>query len=257
MIKSIAMIRRKPGTTHEEFRDHYENVHAPLGQRHFAFARYVRNYPLRVPGLPEPPYDAIVEFWFKDRKHLEQARAFNASVDARILREDEARFMDTSQTVAYVVEEGGDLLDVPETLAAERDIQRALFELARAMDDRDWVTLGALMADDVVADLGTGPLVGRDAIIRLIRTYLDACGPTQHMLGNVCLDVDVDRGEATSRCYVNDMHLGLGSSAALTFRTLGAYDDRWRRSDGRWQLVERIKRNRGQVGSLEVFAPAP
>ena len=44
MIKTIAMIRRKPGISREDFIRHYEEVHAPLGQKHFGFARYVRNY---------------------------------------------------------------------------------------------------------------------------------------------------------------------------------------------------------------------
>jgi uncharacterized protein (TIGR02118 family) len=116
VIKSISLIRRKPGTTPEEFRNYYETVHAPLGQKYFKFARYVRNYPVRSPGQPEPPYDVVVEFWFADRAALDAALKFNASPEARIFREDEAKFMDTSSIAGFAVEEsmlaatGGDSL---------------------------------------------------------------------------------------------------------------------------------------------------
>ena len=33
MIKMIAILKRKPGMTMEEFIDHYENVHAPMNKR--------------------------------------------------------------------------------------------------------------------------------------------------------------------------------------------------------------------------------
>jgi uncharacterized protein (TIGR02118 family) len=105
IIKAMAMIKRKPGTTHEEFREYYEHNHAPLGQKHFGFARYVRNYPVRQPGLPDPLYDVITEFWFTDRAAYDAAMAFNASPAAQIFREDEARFMDTSQMIGFAVQE--------------------------------------------------------------------------------------------------------------------------------------------------------
>lgn len=133
----------------------------------------------------------------------------------------------------------------------ERDIERALIRFARAMDDRDWNGLTEILAEDAIGDLGTGRLEGSAAIIELIRGYLDNCGVTQHLLGNVLVDVDGDR--ATSRAYVQDLHLSR-SDPGLTFHTLGDYHDRWERRDGRWWLVERNKDNRGTVGSLDVFA---
>jgi hypothetical protein len=133
----------------------------------------------------------------------------------------------------------------------ERDIARALITFARAMDDRDWAGLSQILAPDAVGEFGTGQLDGSAAIIEMIRGFLDNCGVTQHLLGNVLVDVDGDH--ATSRAYVQDLHLSR-SDPELTFHTLGDYHDRWERRDGRWWLVERIKDNRGTVGSLDVFA---
>lgn len=138
-----------------------------------------------------------------------------------------------------------------DTLLAEREIARALTRIARAMDARDWTELAAELTNDATAELGTGPLSGPAEIIALIRRYLDACGPTQHLLGNLLVEVDGDR--ASSRCYVSDMHLGPTGHEAVTFATLGDYHDEWRRADGTWKLSHRTKLNRAHIGSFAVF----
>ena len=137
-----------------------------------------------------------------------------------------------------------------DTISDERAIERALIRLARAMDDRDWTQVSDIIAEDATGDLGTGTLHGSAAIVELVRSFLDNCGATQHLLGNVLVDVCGDH--ATSRAYVHDLHLS-GRSPAKAFHTLGDYHDRWERRSGEWRLVERIKRNRASVGSLEVF----
>ncbi|QDX79891.1 hypothetical protein B9N43_00655 [Denitratisoma sp. DHT3] len=105
MIKSIAMMKRKPGISHEEFVRYYEEVHAPLGLKHFPFARYVRNFVKPIPGQEEPPFDVITEFWFANEDDHRKALEFNATPAAKIFREDEDRFMDSSKTVGYLVDE--------------------------------------------------------------------------------------------------------------------------------------------------------
>lgn len=116
MLKSVEMIKRKPGLSREEFRRYYEEVHAPLAVKHFGryYARYVRNYVRRHVRGEEPQFDCITEIWFKD------ARAAQSLVDdlggsgasdgyvtelGRIFREDEERFMDRTSLVAFTVTE--------------------------------------------------------------------------------------------------------------------------------------------------------
>ncbi len=105
MIKTIAMIKRKEGMSREEFIRYYEERHAPLGLAHFPFVKYVRNYPVPLPGTDEPPFDVITEFWFEDEAALAKSMEFNASPAAQIFRDDEDRFMDRSKTVGYMVDE--------------------------------------------------------------------------------------------------------------------------------------------------------
>jgi len=139
-------------------------------------------------------------------------------------------------------------------LLAEHAIARSLTRFARGMDARDWDELLAVMTPDATGDLGTGPLGTPQAVVDCIRSYLDACGPTQHLLGNLL--VEVDGNVASSRCYVSDMHLGPPDKGHLTFATLGDYHDRWECRDGTWRMVHRIKHNRASIGTLEVFGLA-
>lgn len=139
-------------------------------------------------------------------------------------------------------------VDRLQSLLDERDIERALFQAARAMDDRDWEGLADILAEDAVGDFGTGRRDGSAAIIELIRGFLDHCGPTQHLLGNVLIEVAGDT--AVSRAYVHDLHIST-EDASSRFYTLGDYRDTWERRAGRWRLIQRIKSNRAHVGSLE------
>ncbi len=136
-------------------------------------------------------------------------------------------------------------------IIVHHEIQARLTQFARFMDNRDWVGLASILSDDAIAEFGEGPLQGSAAIVGCIRRYLDACGVTQHLLGNLIVHVDGDHAE--SHCYVSDMHLGIGAREHMTFRTLGDYHDHWRRQDGEWRLIRRDKDNRGSVGSIEIF----
>jgi hypothetical protein len=137
-------------------------------------------------------------------------------------------------------------------LRDERAIERALILFARAMDERDWTTMAEILAEDAQGDFGTGRLEGAVAIIELIGGYLDNCGATQHLLGNVLVDVQGD--SAVSRAYIRDVHLDSTDAPDTRFYTIGDYRDTWRRRpDGSWCLAERVKANRGYVGTLEVF----
>jgi SnoaL-like protein len=144
-----------------------------------------------------------------------------------------------------------------ETLLAEREIGRALAAIARAMDERDWSVLDHWIDVGACADYGTGPLTGRVEMVALMRSYLDACGPTQHLLGNLVIDVDPSAATARSRCYVSDMHVGAGARSQQTFSTLGEYHDQWRRIGDRWWLVHRRKLSRALLGSFDVLGPGP
>lgn len=142
-----------------------------------------------------------------------------------------------------------------DNLIAEREIYRALSRFARAMDARDWAALDAIVLEDATADIGTGLLHNRAELVAHMRAFLDECGPTQHFLGNVL--IEVDGNFATSNAYVRDMHIGAKDKAHLTFSTLGEYEDQWRKTDGVWRMTHRTKYNRAHIGTYEVLGPGP
>ena len=77
--------------------------------KHFTtFRKYVRNYPVAMPGADEPGFDCITEFWFDDiegaLKVQEILGDYKTEV-GRIFLEDEERFQDRGKTRSFLVDE--------------------------------------------------------------------------------------------------------------------------------------------------------
>jgi len=106
VIKSVALLKRKESISHEEFVRHYEEVHAPLALRCFpTIKKYVRNHIVMSLSGEEPGFDCITEFWFDT---MEDAQAIVEALETeagKAIREDEQTFLDTSKTVAFLVDE--------------------------------------------------------------------------------------------------------------------------------------------------------
>ena len=124
------------------------------------------------------------------------------------------------------------------TLLDEREISRALSWFARILDQKAWGELPSVFAEDISFDYGTGEeKQGMAALREQMTRFLDACGPTQHLLGSLLIDVRGDR--AVSRAYVQARHQRAGDQAGPIFDSTGEYVDRWeRRADG-WRIVRR------------------
>ncbi|MFI9411267.1 nuclear transport factor 2 family protein [Nocardia gamkensis] len=103
---------------------------------------------------------------------------------------------------------------------------------AYALDERAWPQLDDVFADEAVARYAgpDGPLLeGRPAIIEAIRSFLDDCGPTQHLLGNHLIELDHDM--ARSKCKARVAHYGAGDrSSLIPYECFGIYHDELRRT---------------------------
>ncbi|MCP3735878.1 nuclear transport factor 2 family protein [Sphingomonas sp. RP10(2022)] len=123
-------------------------------------------------------------------------------------------------------------------LLAERAIARGLSIFARTLDTKSWHRLSEVFAADIVFDYGDGQ--DRAGIVALeahMRRFLDMCGPTQHLIGSLLIDVDGDT--AVSRAYVQARHQRRDDPAGAIFDSTGEYVDRWRRHGEGWRIVRR------------------
>jgi uncharacterized protein (TIGR02118 family) len=123
MLKTMGFSRAKPGLTLDEFRTHYETVHAPLAVQLFPMIRrYERNYvrfgQARMPSGLEPKdfgWTCITEMWFDDEAGY---AAFNEALRdpsiRRRMQDDEAKFVASNSVWKLIVDEVfSDLADVP------------------------------------------------------------------------------------------------------------------------------------------------
>jgi len=105
MIKTVGLLTRKSGATHEQFMKHWVEVHAPLAHKVPGLRRYVQNHIVgerRRVDIEETPVeiDGIAELWFDDPAALEAA---SRTPEMRALHADGALFI--GRIKSYIVEE--------------------------------------------------------------------------------------------------------------------------------------------------------
>ncbi|MEJ7559348.1 MAG: EthD domain-containing protein [Pedobacter sp.] len=98
MIKFIILLKRRSGTTHDEFVSYHKNIHAPLFASLKEVKENVRSYvqchslQINIPGLPPDKYDGVTELWFDDLDSI--GKVFHSERYLQLIRPDEERFLD-------------------------------------------------------------------------------------------------------------------------------------------------------------------
>jgi len=133
------------------------------------------------------------------------------------------------------------------------EIIAALDRYAEVLDTRDWPGLADVFAPDAAMDFGAWRASGLDAITTNIRSYLDGCGPSQHLLGNYRVVLEGDR--AQSRCYVRVMHFGKGEHEGKTYEMWGEYSDEFARTPSGWRSQLRQARVMLEQGDVRLLGP--
>ena len=105
MIKTIGLLTRKDGLTHEQFVAHWQEVHAPLALAVPGVRRYVQSHIVGERTRPDIPaadveIDGIAELWYDDRAAMQRSAA---TPEARRLFADGALFI--GRIKSFVVEE--------------------------------------------------------------------------------------------------------------------------------------------------------
>lgn len=107
MRKRISLKTRRPDLSRDEFREHYENRHVPLGLSfidRFQWCRYVRNHVIGTRGTPVS-FDCYAEFWVSERFRDDSLEAFIQSPEFDVLNVDDRRFLDVTKRASFDVRE--------------------------------------------------------------------------------------------------------------------------------------------------------
>ncbi len=120
MPKVLVFIKRRPDLSREQFREYYEQHHAPLVNRLLPYYQeYRRNYlegPFR-PGQPDMDFDVVTELVFAtDDDYQAWRQALTDPVVLDQIRVDERNFLDQGTTRMWVVDAHAD--DVPDRRGA-------------------------------------------------------------------------------------------------------------------------------------------
>jgi hypothetical protein len=113
MFKVLWLLKRKPGISFEQFRDHYENTHSVLGQKYFGhlMVSYRRNYDRAKEagfGGVSPlssDYDCVAEWVLHDEAAYGEFLAIMADpAISKVFKDDELNFLDSAETRAVLAD---------------------------------------------------------------------------------------------------------------------------------------------------------
>jgi uncharacterized protein (TIGR02118 family) len=101
-VKLIACLKRKDGSTREEFDEYWGGTHAPLVKKIPGVVKYVRCLAVGGVGGAEPAFDGVAEVYFSD---LGALGAGMASPDGQAVAADTAKFADSGSVQVFITRE--------------------------------------------------------------------------------------------------------------------------------------------------------
>ncbi len=136
MIRTVAFIQRRSDKSRADFRDYYENNHAPFASKFIrGLQLYVRNHVLEErsdPSLDDlgVAFDVMMESEFRSRDDLEAIQRIVDSDPEQAIANDEREFMNR-ESIAYFVSQSPELFGTrpqpgsqPKSIAAMRRNER-------------------------------------------------------------------------------------------------------------------------------------
>lgn len=148
-----------------------------------------------------------------------------------------------------------------ELLWIERELHLVLGRYAQLCDERDWALIDQVFSPGATAQYGQRLLPDTEAILDMLRSHLGGCGPSQHLLANLVVDVDMPEVDAAplvrSRTAVRASHRGLANNGAQTYECMGYYHDLWTHTPDGWRIAHRKMTVGFEFGDRSVLAPAP
>jgi uncharacterized protein (TIGR02118 family) len=131
MIRIVYLLRRKPGTSLDEFHRYWRDDHGPLvasHAKHLEILRYTQSHRLDDPatqqmqqarGGMETEYDGVAELWWESEEAFGEVLASDAGqTAAAALLADEQRFIDLPNSPLWFTHEYPQVNPAPEELVA-------------------------------------------------------------------------------------------------------------------------------------------
>ena len=104
MFNNLALIVRRPGVSRAEFRDHYEDIHAPLALPFMeGLTRYLRNHVQVALDGVEPSFDVLSQFTFESLEHAGRMQGVLQSEAGQVILKDEATFMNQGANTFFAI----------------------------------------------------------------------------------------------------------------------------------------------------------
>jgi len=119
-----------------------------------------------------------------------------------------------------------------------REIEAVIIRYASALDKKQYELLGEVFTPEATANyVGLAKCEGLDSIIKLVSGVLDQCGNTQHLLGNI--QIELDGNHAKASCYLQAIHVGLGDHSDQVLTVWGEYKDQLVKTAAGWRITFR------------------
>jgi 3-phenylpropionate/cinnamic acid dioxygenase small subunit len=142
--------------------------------------------------------------------------------------------------------------DALQRLVDQQAISDLCVRYTSALDTRAWERLESCFTADPTFVHPGGRLAGFDEILARTSAALDPLDATQHLLGNVVVEVTGDTATATS-CF-QAQHVRAGAPGGDTYLIAGSYADSLVRTPDGWRIAERVQSYAWRAGNRAVVA---
>ena len=124
---------------------------------------------------------------------------------------------------------------------------------AECLDTRDWQGLSDVFSEDISMDFVAWKADNLDDVRKAIASFLDGCGPSQHLLGNYRIVLNGDK--ASSKVYCRVMHHGKGEHEGKHYETWIEYADELQRTPQGWRSYARKATAQMHNGDPSLLGP--
>jgi 3-phenylpropionate/cinnamic acid dioxygenase small subunit len=148
-------------------------------------------------------------------------------------------------------------------LLDKHEIEQVYYRYCEVIDSKVFEDLDEVFITDAVGDYqsANGNLdQGLASLVTRLKRGMGPqsdCGPTQHNVMNVRVEVDGDT--ATSKAHFYAVHRGINNQAGQIYTCWGQYDDTWVRTPMGWRIRHRDYQNfltEGPVAVIRATRPA-